>query len=792
MARPSRFSPRSEPYEALEERTVCREELCAALVRGVADAVRTGQARFDLVLGPRGAGKSHLLGLVEGRLRKELEGTAIVAGPPEEFHPSSLVHLLAEILRSLPSGPDAEPASRQLAILAAFPDDARDRAVAMIRARLQDLPLIIVIENLDVIFAAIGRDGQHQLRSILQTERRWSIVATSRSRTPAFSKESEPFYGTFIPRALEPLPAEGCREMLVRLARACDDEVLAQQLDTPKGLARVQTLRHVLGGHPRAMAFIFPHLHHDRPEAVEEALRDLAEELTPYFQEQMSRLPPGQRPVVELLAEHWTPLSVNEISNATFTLQPTTSTYLKRLREDAIVRSTKLGREHFYEISDPLFRIARAVKRDELRTKTFLRVLRSWYEFRGLDLWRLPMGKWPKVRAPSNLEISEYDSRLGSSLLQDLQEARYSVVVARTRTIDTDHSLPIAFRVVALSCGNDQEQAFSELATVHQTKIVDVISGIASIEMTLSRLWPQPLPASHHADRSLVGRLALALSSISAILLGEEGSLREAVEALEECLRDPSDVVRKVASEIILEFMVPWALVRAHELTLCGRLLAALQPTGTASMNAVLAGVALRAWAKGGLGEVFHQEPEKLYLLSQGFEAPAKLGLAISMKGAGLPAWVTADVQASLTAFACRIGFGWEQLDSGDQIWLAVVMVLILQDVDLFSSMPQFKDWLTTRAPASTALTAAAVHAGILLWIGVGQNLAPIMSAISLERELMASLGVDSTLVDTSDPATAYVRLAAPERAMVRQAAKIFEMNEWYTRLCELSSDEDA
>jgi DNA-binding transcriptional ArsR family regulator len=762
------------------------------MVSSIVAAVTTGQARFDLVLGPRGAGKSHLLGLIEGRLRKALEGSALVAGLPEELHPSSLVHLLAELLRALPADPEAGLLARQLAILAEYPPaEARDRAVGMIRAQLRGLPLVIIIENLEIVFAAIGREGQHQLRSILQTERNWSIVATSRSLSPAFSKESEPFYGTFIPRTLEPLSAEGCRAQLVRLAHASGRQELARELDTPVGLARVQTLRHVLGSYPRAMAFIFPHLHHDEPEMVERALHELAEELTPYFQEQMGRLSPGQRPIAELLAEHWTPPSVSEIARATFNTPATTSTHLKHLRADAIVRSEKLGREHFYEIVDPMFRIARAMKRNEIRATTFLRVLQGWYEFRGMDTSLLPAKMQGELRelAFSDLE-GQYAHERIEPLLRKLKRRRFRQVLDDIDKIDVRHPTLAAMRIVALSYCGPEEKAFVELTTAGSSRIPILVSGVLATEQVLAGC-KDPFEFLASGQGSSVGRFAAAVMAIGAALDNDErSSLAGVIVILEQVLRSSSAVVRNSATEVVVKLAVPFNLVRTHEYELCGRLIELLQPIGSAALSINLAQVAVQAWAADRIADVFRRRSGGAYALSRDLGALAKLGLLLVTQDEDVPQSVVEEIPAAFEAFFAQTDVVSGKLDIGDQVWLILIMLLIIQGPSLGAMQPTLEQMLLAQPAEVRVWWASSLHAGILHWIAAGRDLSPIAAARSLDNRVLVSFGITSTIVASSNPDVAYIRLAAPERAIVREFAAALGLEERYAALSELSCDE--
>jgi len=380
--RSSRFSPRSLEPAQLERLTVAGEQLLDRLQTAVVGAVASGQARFDLVLGPRGAGKSHILGVLEGRLRAapELLGRTVIVALPEQLHPLSLVQLLAQLLGELPDDPELGPTTEALRSLRRQRDPNQERrAVDLIRARLAGRSLIILLENLDELFTALGRDGQQRLRNILQTERRWSIVATSRSLIPAFTKYEAPFHGTFNQHRLTPLSPEQCRDMLAALADVHGHERLSTLLRTPRGLARVRGLHHLLGGNPRAMALLFRQLDEHRLDHFELALAELADELEPYLREQMIRLSPTQRALLELLVESWRPLTVTELSELSFSAQATTSNALRQLRGEALVQVLEVGRERYYEPGDPLLRLARANQRPRDAIAAFARVIRWWY-----------------------------------------------------------------------------------------------------------------------------------------------------------------------------------------------------------------------------------------------------------------------------------------------------------------------------------------------------------------------------------------------------------------------------
>ena len=382
LTSPSRYSPWLVDRGLLRRLLVGRDELLQHLVDSLRDVAVGGGGRYELLVGPRGAGKSHLLALVHQALTTDpLAGKAfVVAALQEEESIASLEALLGRILNAMPTEAGLPNPQTLFQHLQQLPLAAvAEQAVALIKARLQGRSLIIFLENLDSLFVALGRTGQQSLRRLLQTEVNWSIMAGSRTASAAFLKESEPFFHTLNRRTLEPLSSDQCREMLRRLAEHSGKADLESFLASPQGLARVKSLRTFTGGNPRAMALVFPYLTRESLDDLVESFYAFADELTPYFQEQLARLPPGQATLLEALAENWRPMTVKALAQVTFTPETSASTQLRRMQKDHLVRSIRVGRHTLYEVAEPLYRIARAMKRSDQAMPTLARFLRIWY-----------------------------------------------------------------------------------------------------------------------------------------------------------------------------------------------------------------------------------------------------------------------------------------------------------------------------------------------------------------------------------------------------------------------------
>ena len=385
----SRFSPQLLPLPHLERRMVGREHIARTLVDGVVETVQHGGARYELILAPRGLGKTHLLTVVAGRLRDHpmIAARAVMVVLDEEEHLSGLLDLFRRVLGRMPPEPGL-PDAKGLAAGIGLPSsgDGIDPVVAMITGRLGDRPLVLVVENFDRLLAALSAKERWRFRGVLEGQARITVIATAQAVSAALTDKREAFFHKFHRTVLDPLSAEQCGRLLTDLALDSGKFDLVEALGTPEGRGQVRAIHHLLGGTPRAMALLFPYLTVDTLHSLEEAFYPLGDELTPYIQEQWRNRAPGEQAVLEALAQRWRPLTVTEISNQTLSKPSSVSTQLKRLSADQFVQVVSVGKERFYSIGDPLARLRRAMKSQEEAPRVFVRFLRHWHTRQELSV----------------------------------------------------------------------------------------------------------------------------------------------------------------------------------------------------------------------------------------------------------------------------------------------------------------------------------------------------------------------------------------------------------------------
>ena len=358
----SRFTPSTMPEDLLARLFVVRQPVLESLMKRVGDLGATPSPHHTLLVGPRGAGKTHLISLVYHRA-KNRAGTdggkplRIAWLPEDPWTIVSYARLLAAILERV--APDTGVKSADEAEL-----DARFRSTSR-----KDGPVLVLMENVDQILDALGEVGQQKLRNLLQTESGVLIIGSTTRLDRSLSSHAAPFFGFFDTIRLEPFSPEEAREMLAALAREADNAELAERLSSSGALARIHTIAHLAGGQPRLWALLGSAL------TVEE-LRDLAalllsrfDDLTPYYQEQLARLSPLQRLVVAELAAADRPLPVKDIAERVGSDQRSVAKAVGDLAERGWLKPvstifTELldRRRTYYDLAEPLARLAFQIK----------------------------------------------------------------------------------------------------------------------------------------------------------------------------------------------------------------------------------------------------------------------------------------------------------------------------------------------------------------------------------------------------------------------------------------------
>ncbi len=384
MSNLSLFTPSNESRETLEALFVgeSRRQLLDDICDRATSAIRTPERNHTLIVGPRGAGKTHLVSLAHHRIGDLISngGRLQLSWPSEEawFTIDSYAELLTQIVEWLqPSYADLTPRR-----------DAPALEALLSRRADEHGPIVVVLENFDQILSGIGTEGQQTLRSFLANHRALLLICTTTSLTRDLTQQDSPFYAYFTTNSLQPFDTDEAAEMLKAIARLQNNEQTEAYLDTETGRARLRAIAHLAGGQPRMWATFGRSLTVSQLDELVDTFLTRFDELTPYYQQQLERLSPQKRRIVSHLSRADHPTSVKELAAALAIDQRSVAAALSQLTDAGWLQpvSSPLlamldGRLAFYDLSEPLARVVFQLK--EARgapIATIVDFIKCWFE----------------------------------------------------------------------------------------------------------------------------------------------------------------------------------------------------------------------------------------------------------------------------------------------------------------------------------------------------------------------------------------------------------------------------
>lgn len=317
----SRFTPSLLPGEDLEKLFAARHHLLEAIGLRVVEAANSASRNHTLIVGPRGSGKTHMVALLHHRLSRlridEGLGVQFAWLSEDPWTIVSLRHVLTAIVERLNDRPprpsDDYPRSSPDAFRVELTEHRaqKPRASAptvadlerqLARRAKESGPIVVFIENLDQILDQLVEDEQWQLRHFLQTSGALLFVASSTSLDHNLSDQARPFYGFFTTTRLSPFSIAEATAMLTKIASYRGDAALVEYLSSEEATARLRTIEHLAGGQPRLWAALASSLTVEGLHELVDLLVQRFDDLTPYYQAQLTLLSPQQRLIIAELA----------------------------------------------------------------------------------------------------------------------------------------------------------------------------------------------------------------------------------------------------------------------------------------------------------------------------------------------------------------------------------------------------------------------------------------------------------------------------------------------------------
>lgn len=366
------FNAKLEDASRLEQTLIGRKHIADWLEKQVLNFVGTGQPLRELLIGPRGSGKTHLLGVLYNRIanRPEVQQKLAIAYMSEdEYGIDTYLDLLVRIFKALSRLTAAqEEKNRTLQYIEQLKLIAPEQRIAYAERYLLEYLngryLLVLIENLNDIFAGINEGGQSQWRDFIQTHDNMGIVATSQAIFKDVNNRNKPFFGFFHITYLPKLSFDDALELMRTLAGYDQRDDLLQHLNTDEGRGNIRAIYELTEGNHRLLVTFYNFLKTDFKCELSRVFLQTLDKLKPYYESFLKLLSHQQQKIVQYLALQRVPQTGTQIAQNCF-LQPTTvSKQMSELQRLAYVDAHKEGREAYYEITEPLLRICIEVNED--------------------------------------------------------------------------------------------------------------------------------------------------------------------------------------------------------------------------------------------------------------------------------------------------------------------------------------------------------------------------------------------------------------------------------------------
>lgn len=450
----SKYNPHLWSAEQLRAIFVARQSELGQLL----DTLRTTPAdsvgQHTLLIGARGMGKSTLMQRLALAVDDDAELRAhwlALRFPEEQYTVNTVGQFWANVLDSLidaleQRGQPTKALDAQAQRLAALP--AAEQAAACLDAinhcaDQYKQRLLLLVDNTDLLLHNIGTSAHWSLRQVLQSNARLLWVGGSYQSLEADSHYHDAFLDFFRNIELRPLRLEEMQQALLALAATFggDRARHAMQSQLNAHPERLPTLRQLSGGNPRTTVMFYELLAHSPHGDVRSDLEALLDAMTPLYKARMDALAELPRKLLAHIFEHWAPISLGQLADASQVAKTSISPQLQRLQLDGLIEKTPLHgtTRSGYQAAERFFNIWYLMRfsprRQRARLAWLVEFMRLWFsqdELCNLARQRLDAlpahhaHEWDYERALADALPPDAPERhpLRWRLLKDLQDCR--------------------------------------------------------------------------------------------------------------------------------------------------------------------------------------------------------------------------------------------------------------------------------------------------------------------------------------------------------------------------------
>ena len=342
-----------------------------------------------LIIGQRGMGKTTLLLRIGAELRKEdLKEKFIAINYPEEqynidrlskFWKNSLDGM-ADALEKEGKLAEAEELDKDIAqMIGSSPSLDPFTTFKKWKTKINRRPVLLV-DNFSLVLSKLDKKEHHVLRSILIGEGTPIMIGASTTSMKETVEYGEPFYEAFSTQYLKKLTLKESIRVMLELSKIHNLPLLESHLNQHKG--RLSTLYQLTGGTPRTISMLLPLVAQGFSEDINRDLESLLDLITPLYKSRFEQLPNQMQVVLDSIALHWDPISLEQLRDATALDNKKLSPQLKRLVDIGWIKklSSTKSKGKLYEISERFFNVWYLMRRSSRRQRKAIYCLSKFLE----------------------------------------------------------------------------------------------------------------------------------------------------------------------------------------------------------------------------------------------------------------------------------------------------------------------------------------------------------------------------------------------------------------------------
>ena len=385
------YNPTIEKPDDLKKTLIARGPILNDLLKKIRSSSDDRGLKHYLIIGPRGIGKTHLLLVLHYTVKgyykdKSLAKSWIsIKTYEEEYRITTLSDLLSRVLEELKEEEGLDEVDSILERLRGRSDEEIvELALGFLREfrKKTGKRILLLIEDLGTIFEQIGDEAAiGRIRDILMREDIFMLIGTALSLFKEVVGHGKPFYNFFEVIWLPELKNKEVEELIKKRAKVLGEEKIIKRFEEYR--PRIKAIVHLTGGYPRLILMLFHIFTKSELIEVQEALEELLDELTPYFQDRMNRLPPQQRKILDTLILMEGPATPTEIAKEARLDVRIVNPQIRRLTELGYIQVSRQKRRKTtrYEVTERLFRIWREMRTTKGRKRIgfLVKFLKIWY-----------------------------------------------------------------------------------------------------------------------------------------------------------------------------------------------------------------------------------------------------------------------------------------------------------------------------------------------------------------------------------------------------------------------------